>query len=516
MTPATIHRRRWWTLLVLSLSLLVISLDNTILNVALPTLDRDLGASASQLQWIVDAYMLVFAGLLLSAGSLGDRFGRRRALFFGLTVFGAGSLASALSGSAGMLIASRAVMGIGGAFIMPSTLSILTNVFPAEERGRAIGIWAAVSGLGIAIGPVTGGWLIQHYSWNAVFLVNLPIVLLAVAAGTRLVPESKDPHATPLDPVGALISIAGLTALLWAIIEAPTYGWTDARILAAFGVAVAVLSAFIAWELRVEHPMLDIRLFRNRRFSAASVSVSLVFFALLGVIFFLTQYLQSVLGYDPLQAGVRLMPLAVGLMVAAPLSARAAERVGTKAIVAGGLGVVSAALVLMSTVSVDSGYGTVGLTLLLLGFGMGMAVAPATDSIMGSLPLAHASVGSAVNDTTRLVGGSLGVAILGSLLTSGYGGQMDGHLSGLPASATSAAHDQVAGAMFVADKLGGPAGAALAAAARSAFVSAMDTTVLVAAAVAFTGALLAALFLPARESKSAGPEWSGAPATHVV
>ena len=415
-----------------------------------------------------------------------------------------------------MLIASRAVMGIGGAFIMPSTLSILTNVFPAEERGRAIGIWAAVSGLGIAIGPVTGGWLIQHYSWNAVFLVNLPFVLLAVAAGTRLVPESKDPHATPLDPVGAVISIAGLTALLWAIIEAPTCGWTDARIIAAFGVAVVVLSAFIAWELRVEHPMLDIRLFRNPRFSAASASVSLVFFALMGVIFFLTQYLQSVLGYDPLQAGVRVMPVAAGLMVAAPLSARLAERVGTKVMVAGGLGVVGLGLLLMSTVSVGSGYGRVGLAMLVLGFGMGSAMAPATDSIMGSLPLAHAGVGSAVNDTTRQVGGALGVAVLGSLLTSGYGAHMDGHLSRLPDHAASLAHDQVAGAAAVADRIGGQAGAALNAAAHSAFISAMDTTVLVAAAVAFTGALLAALFLPARESKSAEPEWSGAPATHVA
>src|SRR4051794_20639247 len=264
--------RRWWTLAVLCLSLLVIGLDNTILNVALPTIQHDLDASSSQLQWIVDAYMLVFAGVLLTAGALGDRFGRKRALTAGLVIFGTGSALSALAGSAEMLIATRALMGIGGAFIMPSTLSILTTTFPASERGRAIGVWAGVSGLGIAIGPVAGGWLIEHATWSWIFLVNVPFVLATLAAGRWLVPESRDPAAPALDFGGFALSTAGLTALVWAIIEAPSDGWTDARILAALAAAGLLLAAFAAWELRAREPMLDIRLFCNARFSAASGS----------------------------------------------------------------------------------------------------------------------------------------------------------------------------------------------------------------------------------------------------
>jgi EmrB/QacA subfamily drug resistance transporter len=496
------HRRRWWTLLVLSLSLLVISLDNTILNVALPTIERDLGASASQLQWIVDAYLLVFAGLLLTAGSLGDRFGRRRALFTGLAVFAAGSLLSAIAGSAGMLIASRALMGLGGAFIMPSTLSILTNVFPANERGRAIGIWAAVAGLGIAIGPVAGGWLIENASWHWIFLVNLPFTALALIAGTFLVPESKDPKGSPLDPAGAALSVAGLGSLLWAIIEAPSRGWTDGLILAAFAAAIALLAAFVAWERHTDHPMLDVKLFRNPRFSAASISITLVFFALLGSIFFLTQYLQYVMGYSALEAGVRIAPVALGMVIGGPLSARATERIGTKIVVAFGLATVAAGLGLLSNADVNSGYGLVFAALVVLGLGMSSAMAPATDSIMGSLPLARASVGSAVNDTTRLVGGALGVAVLGSLLSSGYGAHMDGAVSNLPGPAASAAHDQLGAALQVAGRVGGSSGQLLADTARSAFVSGMHTAAFVAAGVALAGALVAALFLPARAAET--------------
>src|SRR5687767_11461324 len=294
-TSGKAYDRRWWTLVVLSVSLLVISLDNTILNVALPTIERDLDASAGALQWIVDSYTLVFAGLLLTMGSLGDRFGRRRALVVGLFVFGAGSLLSAFAPSADALIASRALMGLGGALIMPSTLSVLTNVFPAKERPKAIGIWAAVAGLGIAIGPVAGGWLIEHLDWTWVFLVNLPIVVLALAASPAFVPESRDPEQSRLDPLVAVLSTAGLGALTWAIIEGGgERGWTDPVILGAFGVALATLAAFVAWGLRTASPMLDVRMFRVRRFSGASVSIALVFFSLFGAIFFLTMYLQEV------------------------------------------------------------------------------------------------------------------------------------------------------------------------------------------------------------------------------
>src|SRR3954447_25472416 len=285
------HSRRWWTLAVLCLSLLVIGLDNTILNVALPTMQRDLDASASQLQWIVDVYMLVFAGVLLTAGSLGDRFGRKRVLNLGLAVFGLGSLGSALASSPELLIAMRALMGVGGAFIMPSTLSILTATFPAEERGKAIGIWAGFSGIGIAIGPVTGGWLIEHADWSWIFLVNLPVVVLALAAGRFLVPESRDAAAPALDWRGFALSFAGLSVLVWGLIEAPARGWTDGLVLGSFALACAGLVVFALWERRASAPMLEIALFRNPRFTASSASISLAFFALFGLIFFLTQYL---------------------------------------------------------------------------------------------------------------------------------------------------------------------------------------------------------------------------------
>jgi EmrB/QacA subfamily drug resistance transporter len=491
--PTSPDPRRWWTLAVLCFSLLVISLDNTILNVALPTIQRDLDASSSQLQWIVDAYMLVFAGVLLTAGALGDRFGRKRALAFGLLVFGLGSGLSALATSAEMLIATRALMGIGGAFIMPSTLSILTATFPASERGRAIGIWAGVSGIGIAIGPVAGGWLIEHASWNWIFLVNLPFVVGALIAGRWLVPESKDPAAPALDFGGFLLSTAGLTALVWAIIEAPQdgWGWSDPRILGAFGVAAALLAAFVAWELRVREPMLDVRLFRNPRFSAASGSITLAFFAMFGSVFFITQYLQSVLGYSPLEAGVRVLPVAAGLMVAGPASAKLTERIGTKIVVAMGLVLVAAGLGLVSLYEVDSAFGLIALAEVVLGLGIGMAMAPATESVMGSLPLSKASVGSAVNDATRTTGGALGVAVLGSLLSSSYGHHMDGSLTGLPASAASMAHDSLSGALALGN-------AQVADVAREAFVSGMHTAALVAAAIALAGSAIALLFLPAR------------------
>jgi EmrB/QacA subfamily drug resistance transporter len=499
-----VSNRRWRTLGVLCLSLLVIGLDNTILNVALPTLARDLDASSSQLQWIVDAYMLIFAGVLLTAGALGDRFGRKRALTLGLAVFGAGSIASALSTSAGMLIASRGLMGIGGAFIMPSTLSILTATFhDPSERAKAIGVWAGVSGLGIAIGPVTGGWLIEHANWHWIFLVNVPFVLLALAAGRFLVPESRDPAAPRLDLRGFALSIAGLTALVWAIIEAPDRGWTDGAVLGALAGAAVVIAAFVAWELRAPAPMLDVRLFRKPRFSAASVSISLAFFALFGLIFFLTQYLQSVLGYDALEAGLRTTPVAGGLILGGPASAKLASRVGTKVVVAAGLALVGAALLLLTGADANSGYGLVLASLLVLGFGMGCAMAPATEAIMGSLPLAKASVGSAVNDTTRTTGGALGVAVLGSVLNGQYRGGMDDAVAGLPDRAAGLAHDSLAGALAVAQRVGGAPGGRLTSAAQDAFLSGMHAAALVAAGVAFAGALVALAYLPARAAAPA-------------
>ena len=318
-TEEAAYARRWWVLLVLCLSLVIITLDNTILNVALPTLQRELHASNSQLQWMVDSYTLVFAGLLLSAGSLGDRFGRKGALQLGLAVFALGSLASALATTPEMLIITRAFMGIGGAFIMPGTLSILTNTFPDEERGRAIGVWAGVSALGIALGPLLGGFLIEHFSWHAIFTVNIPIAVIAIVAGIFIVPKSKDPSAPRLDPIGAGLSIIGLFSLVYSLIEAPTEGWGDIKILAGFGIAAVVLTAFAWWELHTDEPMLDVNFFKNPRFTAASSSIALVFFAMFGFTFLLTQYFQFVLGYSAQAAGVRLLPLALTLMIVAPL-----------------------------------------------------------------------------------------------------------------------------------------------------------------------------------------------------
>jgi EmrB/QacA subfamily drug resistance transporter len=493
------YPRRWWTLGVLCLSLLVISLDNTILNVALPTLVRELGASSSQLQWMVDAYVLVFAGLLLTMGSLGDRFGRRLTLFAGFAIFGIFSLVAAWSGTADRLIAARALMGVGGALIMPSTLSILTNVFPAHERGKAIAIWASTAGLGVPLGPVLGGWLLEHFWWGSVFLINAPLVVIALIAAFLLVPESRDPEAAHLDPAGALLSMAGLTALLYGIIEAPNRGWTDGLILACFGVAAVVLTAFALWELRNPRPMLDTRLFKNARFSGASLAVALVFFALFGSMFFLTQYLQFVKGYTTLGAGLRVTPVVLGILSGTGLSTRLVPKVGTKLVVAAGLAIVAAALAYLSTATVTSGYSVVAIGLILIGFGMGLAMAPATDSIMGAVPKANAGVGSAVNDTTRQVGGALGVAILGSLLSTAYTNKLDTISSQLPPQAAAAANSSIGGALEVARRAGGPQGQQLADFAKRAFVDGMQQALLVGAGVALLGALIALLLLPARE-----------------
>jgi len=334
MSPQTQpYARRWQALAVLAMSLLIVSVDNTILNVALPTIRTELDATSSQLQWIVDGYLLAFAVLLLIAGSLGDRFGRKKALTFGLVVFGVGSLFAAGAPGTTQLIASRALMGIGAAAIMPTTLSILTNIFPDDERPRAIAIWAAVAGMGIAIGPTTGGWLIEHFDWSSIFLVNIPIVVIGLVAGAFLIPESRDPEPKALDFPGAGLSIAGLTAIVWGLIEASERGWTDSKILGAFAIGSAILATFVMWERHTSHPMLDVSVFRNLRFSAASLAVGFVFFALMGVVYFLTTYLQSVMGYTALQAGVRMLPVAVGMISATKLSVVLTEKIGTKIVI---------------------------------------------------------------------------------------------------------------------------------------------------------------------------------------
>lgn len=505
--PESVGNRRWLTLLVLCISLIVISLDNTILNVAIPTLARPtdqggLGATASQLQWIVDAYTLVFAGILLTAGSLGDRLGRYRFLTIGLATFGLGSALSAVATSANMLIATRALMGIGGAFIMPSTLSIITNVFTdPKERGKAIGVWAGVSALGIGVGPVAGGFLLEHFWWGSVFIVNVPIVIGGLILGYFLVPESSDPSHGALDPIGALLSIVGLGALLWAIIEGPGRGWRSSEIIVGFVVGIVVLAIFFAWEIHSEHPMLDIHFFQEPRFSAASGAITLVFLALFGVLFLMTQYLQSVLEYSTIKAGVVLLPQAAILMIFAPLSNVWVQRLGNKIVVGTGLVVVAAAMASFTTFKPDSSALHVIVITMVLGFGMANVMAPCTDSIMGSLPRAKAGVGSAVNDTTRQMGGAIGVAVFGSLMASHYtSAVVDKLTNAVPTPLLAQVKDNVGHAMSVA--MDAPAARPYARqiidAAGTSFTNGLHLVGLAAAVIILIAAIGVAIFLPAR------------------
>jgi EmrB/QacA subfamily drug resistance transporter len=489
--------RRWWTLLTLCLSLVIIGLDNTVVNVAIPTLRQEFDASASQLQWMIDAYVIVFAGLLLTMGTLGDRFGRAKALQAGLVIFGAASFAAAYAGSSGQLILGRALMGIGGALIMPATLSIITDVFPREERGRAIAIWAGVSGLGVGLGPLLGGLLLDHFWWGSVFLINVPIAATALILGWFLVPESRDPHPAPLDLPGAGLSIAAVTALVYAIIEAPSRGWLDLLVGGGVVLAVVLSAAFLVWERRTAHPMLHLAFFANPRFSAGSASIGIAFFALFGVILAMTQYLQFVHEYTPLEAGWRLTPLALGIALGAGNSHRMVRRLGTSKVVAAGFILLALAMGSIATWNVATSYWRIGVGLFVLALSLGTIMAPATDAVMGAVPEAKAGVGSAMNDVTRQVFGALGVAIIGSILNSVYTGKMDGAVAGLPAHAADPAADNVGAAVEIAARLGGANGAALAAAARSAFADSLSVTALVAAGVGLFGAMMAARFLPA-------------------
>jgi EmrB/QacA subfamily drug resistance transporter len=495
------EERRWWILAVLCLSLLITNLDNTILNVALPTIVRELHASNSQLQWMVDAYVLVFAGLLLTGGSLGDRFGRRGALQFGLVVFGLGSFASAFATSSEQLIATRAFMGIGGAFIMPATLSIITNVFPTHERGKAIGVWAATSGIAAVLGPVTGGFLLEHFYWGSIFLVNIPIVVVGLLAGVFLIPTSKDPSAPKLDPVGALLSMVGLTVLLYGIIEAPQHGWTDPTIVACFAVGLAVIGLFLGWEAHIDHPMLDVRYFRSARFTAASLGITMVFFALFGSSFVQTQYFQFVLGYTPFETGLRFLPLAASIIVVSPLSARFVHRFGTKLVVSTGMLLVAIGLMSWASLTATSVFWPdIVWREVVLGIGFALTMAPATESIMGSLPLGKAGVGSAVNDTTRQVGGALGVAVIGSILASVYGSSVGNFLHGKPVpSGTAVQLKQSLGlALAASNEVKGLGTTAI-----DAFLDGMHAGVLVAAGVTLVAATIAVVWLPARASYDA-------------
>ena len=502
------HERRWWTLAVLCLSLTVISIDNTILNVALPSIVESLSARGSELQLLIDGYTIVFACLLLTAGSLGDKLGRKGILTIGLALFGMFSALAAFSRSADMLIVARALMGIGGACIYPSTLSILTNTFHDDrERGRAIGIWAGVSGLGVAIGPLAGGLLVEHFWWGSVFLVNVPICALAIIAGHFLVPTTKRDPDHALDPVGAILSIISLMGLLFAIIEVPDRGIGDPAVYVSFVVGAIGLLAFGWWETHYEHPMLDLHFFQNPRFSAASATITLTFFALYGSTFLLTQYFQFVLQYSPLKAGALTAPVAVGIMVTAPQAPKLVERIGTKLVVVTGLSIVATGLLMYSVEPVMSSLIGGGAVRLLFGIGMGLVIAPATESIMGSLPKAKAGVGSAVNDTTRQTGGALGVAIIGSVFAATYH-----HVikvpAGLPAAAGPMVHDSIGAALDAVTRFDLPAALADSVhdAASSAFFRGMQVAAWVGTAVVVCAVIVAYRYLPARATPVRGDD----------
>jgi EmrB/QacA subfamily drug resistance transporter len=477
------HDRRWKTLGVLGLSLVLIGLDNTVLNVALPSMQRELDASASVLQWMVDAYLLVFAGLLLIAGTLGDRHGRKRALQAGLVVFGLASAAALFASTGGHVIAARAVMGLGAAFIMPATLSIVIDVFPREERGKAIGAWAGMAAIGSGLGPAIGGGLLEVASWQSVFALNLPVVALALVLGRRLVPESRDPAPGRLDLTGGALSVAALAVLVLTIIEAPEAGWTAGPTLAGFGIAAVLGAAFVWQERRTADPLLDVALFRLPSFSVASLAVAGAFFALFGMIFALTQFLQLAQGASPLEAGLKQMPVALGLVLSAPLSHLVVQRVGRRAVVAVGLVALAACLLSVSTWTPATSTTVVCLFAFLVAFAMGFVMGPATESVMNAVPEEHAGVGSATNDVNRMVAGALGVAVSGSVLSTAYASRMEDATAALPAPAAEAAADSIGGAAAVAAALPPQAADALSAAAGAAFTDAMGISLVVAAGV---------------------------------
>lgn len=493
---ATAYARRWWTLAVLCLSIVIVFVGNSSLNVAIPTLSRVLHATNSELQWVVAVYSLVFAGLLFSTGALGDRFGRKGALQLGLVIFLLGAALASQSDAMWQLIACRALMGVAAALIMPSTLSILINVFPPHERTKAIAIWASFTGAAGAIGPVGSGLLLGHFWYGSIFLINVPIVVIALIGGRFLVPRSKDPVQARPDPVGAVLSIVGISAVVYALIQAPVQGWLGSSTLIAFALGVVVLAAFVAWERRVEEPMLDMSYFRNRAFSTGTGGMILLFLAMFGVMFLITQYFQLVLGLSPLGAALRVLPMAPIMMIVAPLTPRLSARFGVQRTVAFGMLLIAAGFLLFLGLGVNTGYGFVLLCLVLLISGIALAMSPMTAAIMSAVPPRRAGAGSATNDATRELGAALGIAVLGSFAASRYSSSLGKVIAKIPSSARAAARGSLAGALHVAAGLPGAARTLVGAAAKQAFVDGMHLAVIVGAVLAVVSAIIVLRFLP--------------------
>src|SRR5216683_2016558 len=499
-------------LIALLFAAFLVNLDTTLVNVALPALVRELHATTTQLQWVVDAYNLVFAALLLTFGSLSDRLGRKGMLLAGLAVFGAASIAGGFTSTPEQLIAARAVMGLGAAMTFPATLSLISNVFTGRaERARAIGLWGASAGVAIALGPIVGGWLLEHFSWTSIFIAMGPVAAAGAALVAVSVPTSRDPDAARVDVPGLVLSTGAMALVVFTIIEAPVYGWAAGRSVAGFGISAILLAAFVAWERHTVSPMLDVRLFRNMRFSAASASVTVAFFTLFGFIFLMTQYFQFIRGYGPLSTGVHLLPVALSVGVGSVAGTQLAVRAGTKLIVTIGLVAMAAfyGWVAVATTATTS-YGIISVQMVLYGLGMGLTSAPATESIMGAVSRRHAGVGSAVNDSTRLLGGTLGVAVIGSVYASLYGSRLTAGLpAALPGRISAIAHQSVGAAFAVSGQVTAAGHAALGQAIQhastEAFLHGLSIGCVVAGAVAAAGALLAALFLPAQPAQLARP-----------
>lgn len=504
---AKAYERRWWVLGILSTSVFLVVVDNLIVNVALPTLQRDLNATVTSLQWIVDAYSLVFACLLLAGGSIGDRFGRKRALQVGLVLFAVFSAIAAFSSSSSGLIVWRGAMGIGAALVFPATLAIITNLFTDRvERAKAIGLWSAVSGMAVAFGPVAGGFLLEHFWWGSVFLVNIPIVAVSLVIGHFLIPDSKEPERHPFDTVGLVLSIAAVGVLVFTVIESPRWGWGSAKSIIGFAVALAALASFVRYESRRRHPLLEVNFFRNARFSAATGSIGIAFFCLFGFTFLVTQYFQFVRGYDPLSSGVHTLPFAVGAGITAPIAARLALRWGTTRVVAAGLASMSVGFFIMSQVDADASYwGPVIISMLFMACGLSLVTSPSTEAVMGSLPREKAGVGSAMNDLSREVGGVLGVAVTGSVFLSLYSprlvelfGQIPGLVPALPDGVLGQARESVGAAYSVGQLSPEVVRPQVFSAVSESFMHGFGAACLFVSVAALVGSLAALRFLPAR------------------
>jgi EmrB/QacA subfamily drug resistance transporter len=486
--------RRWWMLGVTSLSVVVVALDLTILNIALPAISAALHAGTGDLQWIVDAYSLTFAGVMLPAGLAGDRFGRKRLLLAGLAVFLAASVWCALSASAGELIAARAVLGLGAGIVFPVSLAVVSEAFSDAERPKAVGIFIAVVAAGLPLGPVLGGVLLQHFSWHSVFWINVPAVCVTLAAGAVLIRESRNPAAPPLDVPGVLLSAGAVTCLVWGVIAGPEHGWTAPSAWALLAASAVLLAAFAGRERRAAHPLIDRQLFRDRRFTwgtAATVAVSV---ALFGIMFVIPQYLQSVAGNDPISAGLRLLPMMGGLLVAGGAASPVARAIGTRLTVAAGLALLTAGLTVLSQVHLATGYAIVATGLALCGLGTGTSMAAAMDQVMAAAGGDEAGAGASLNSTLRQVAGAISVAVVGSVLSAGYARALRPALDTLPAAAAATARASVTEAAQLASRLpaGGPA---LRAAAGSAFLHGMSVVMLICAAVTAAGALASLRYL---------------------